>query len=162
MANAQQLIDIAQRVTPAGEQVLAAGVFAVQDDHLANALGSIGGSAAADELFDNAVAEGVGAAAGVHAAREAHAAAEGVSLRMLLAVTAGHIRLYRLGVAGETPGEELVSFDRQSCTVELHKFGASERIDLSQGEKSIKLTGGIGLLATYKDGNKKVVAALSS
>jgi len=161
MANAQQLIDIAQRVTPAGEQVLAAGVIAVQDDHLANALGSIGGSAAADELFDNAVAEGVGAAAGIRAAREAHAAGQGVSLRMLLAVTADRIRLYRLGAAGEHPGEELIAFDRSSCEVDLSKFGASEHLDLRQGDKEIQLTGGIGLLATYKDGNKKVVQELS-
>jgi len=161
MASAQQLIDEAQRVAPAGEEVLAAGVFAVQDDHIANAVGALGGSAVADELLDNSVAEGLGAAAGVRAAREAHAGGEGVSLRMLLAVTGSAIRLYRLGATGETPGEELLSFDRSSCEVELGKFGAAEHIVLRQGDKEMKLTGGIGLLATYKDGNRRVVTELS-
>ncbi len=162
MASAQQLIDHARSVTPAGEDVLAAGVFAVQDDYVATALAAIGGSAVADELFDNAVTDGVGAAAGVRAAREAHAAGQGVSLRMLLAVTPTHIRLYRLGATGENPGEELMAFTRDSCEVDLSKFGASEHLDLRQGDKEMKLTGGVGLLAAYKDGNKKVVAELSS
>lgn len=100
MTNAQQLIDQACSVAPAGEDILAAGVFAVQDDYLATALAAIGGSAVASELLDNSVAEGLGAGAGVRATRE--------------------------------------------------------------GDKEMKLTGGIGLLATYKDGNKKVVEALSS
>lgn len=161
MPNAQHLIDRAQSVTPAGEEVLAAGVFAVQDDYVATALAAIGGSAVAGDIVDNSLAEGVGAAAGVRAAREAHASGQGVSLRMLLAVTADHIRLYRLGATGEDPGEELLSFRRDSCTVDLSKFGASEHIDLSEGDKEMKITGGIGLLAAYKDGNKKVVQELS-
>lgn len=162
MANAQQLIDHARRVTPAGEEVLAAGVFAVQDDYVANALAALGGSAVADDLFDSPVAEGVGAAAGIRAAREAHAAGQGVSLRMLLAVTPDHIRLYRLGTTGETPGEELMSFTRANCEVQLDKFGASEHLDLREGDKEMKLTGGVGLLAAYKDGNKKVVKELQA
>ena len=161
MPNAQELIDLAERVAPAGEEVLAAGVFAVQDDHIANALGALGGSAVADELLDNPVAEGAGAAAGIHAARAAHAASEVVSLRMLVAVTQSAIRLYRLGTTGETPGAELMAFDRASCEVELGKFGAAEHITLRAGDNAIALTGGIGLLATYKDGNKRVVAELS-
>lgn len=161
MPSAQQLIDEAQRVAPAGEEVLAAGVFAIQDDHIANTLGALGGSAVADELLDNSVAEGIGAAAGVRAARESHAAGEGVSLRMLLAVTGSAIRLYRLGASGETPGEELMAFDRSTCEVELGKFGAAEHIDLRQDDKEMKLTGGVGFLSAYKDGNKNVVAALS-
>jgi hypothetical protein len=161
MANAQQLIDHARSVTPAEEHVLAAGVFAVQDDYVATALAAMGGSAVAGDILDNSVAEGVGAAAGVRAAREAHAAGQGVSLRMLLAVTPSHIRLYRLGATGEDPGEELVAFDRASCEVDLSKFGASEHLDLRQGDKEINLTGGVGLLATYKDGNKRVVQELS-
>jgi len=161
MASAQQLIDHARSVTPAGEDVLAAGVFAVQDDYVATAFAAIGGSAVADELFDNAVTDGVGAAAGVRAAREAHAAGQGVSLRMLLAVTPTHIRLYRLGAMGENPGEELMAFTRDSCKVDLSKFGASEHLDLRQGDKEMKLTGGVGLLATYKDANKNVVQELS-
>lgn len=162
MANAQQLIDHARSVTPEGEEVFAAGVFAVQDDHLANAVGALGGSAVADDLFDNAVAGGIGAAAGVHAARETHAANQGVSLRMLVAITRDHIRLYRLGVTGETPGEELMSFHRASCQVHLEKFGAAEHLELHEDDKQTKLTGGIGLLSAYKDANKRVIQELST
>jgi len=161
MSNAQHLIDQARSVAPAGEEILAAGVFAIQDDYVATALAAIGGSAAAGELLDNSVAEGLGAAAGIRAAREAHAASEGVSLRMLLAVTDSAIHLYRLRATGETPGEELMSFNRSSCEVTLGKFGAAEHIDLRDGDKEMKLTGGLGLLSTYKDGNKLVVAELS-
>lgn len=160
MASAQQLIEQAETVVPTGTTVLAAGVFAVHDDHLANALGALSGSAVADELFDNAAAEGVGAAAGLHAAREAHAVKQGVSLRMLVVVTPNQISLYRLGATGETPGDELMSFDRTSCKVELGKFGAAEHLELSDGDKDIKLTGGIGMLSAYKEGNKRVVEEL--
>ncbi len=162
MANAQQLIEYARSVTPADEDILAAGVFAVQDDYIATALAAIGGSAAAGELLDSSLSEGLGAAAGVHAAREAHAAGQGVSVRMLLAVTPTHIRLFRLGTTGETPGEELMAFDRSACQITLGKFGAAEHVELREGAKEMKLTGGIGLLATYKDGNKKVVEQLGS
>lgn len=161
MANAQQLIEYARGVTPAGEDILAAGVFAVQDDFIATALAAIGGSAAVGELLDNSLAEGVGAAAGVRAARQAHAAGQGVSLRMLLAITPTHIRLFRLGATGETPGEELMVFDRSACQITLGKFGAAEHVELREGTKEMKLTGGVGLLATYKDGNKKVIEQLS-
>ena len=161
MTNAQQLIDQACSVAPAGEDVLAAGVFAVQDDYVALTLAAAGGSAIAGGLLDSSVAAEIGAAAGHRAAREAHAADQGVSLRMLLAVTNTAIRLYRLGAIGETPGEELMSFNRASCEVLLSKFGAAEHVVLREGDKEMKLTGGIGLLATYKDGNKKVVEALS-
>lgn len=125
MANAQQLIDHARSVTPAGEEVLAAGVFAVQDDHLANAVGALGGSAVADDLFDNAAAEGAGA-------------------------------------TGETPGEELMSIHRASCQIHLEKFGAAEHLELHEDDKDMKLTGGIGLLSAYKDGNKRVIQELST
>ena len=162
MSSAQQLIDQARSVTPAGEDVFAAGVFAIQDDFVATALGAIGGSAIADELIDNPLAEGAGAAAGIRAAREAHAAGAGVSLRMLVAVTDSHIRLFSLGAIGETPGEELMNFDRSTCSVDVSKFGASEHIDLRDGDKEMKLTGGVGFLSTYKDGNKKVASELDS
>jgi len=162
MSSAQQLIDQARSVTPAGEDVLAAGVFAIQDDFVANAIGSIGGSAIADELIDDSFAEGVGATAGIRAAREAHAAGEGVSLRMLVAVTDSHIRIFRLSAVGETPGEELMNFDRATCSVDVSKFGASEHIDLRDGDKEMKLTGGVGFLSAYRDGNKKVASALAS
>ena len=162
MSSAQQLIDQARSVTPAGEDVLAAGVFAIRDDHIANAVGAIGGSAIADELIDNPLAEGAGAAAGIRAAREAHAAGEGVSLRMLVAVTDAHIRLFRLGATGETPGEELMCFNRSTCSVDVSKFGASEHIDLRDGDTEMNLTGGVGFLSAYKDGNKKVASELDS
>ena len=162
MSSAQQLIDQARSVTPAGEDVLAAGVFAIQDDHAANAVGAIGGSAIADGLIDSPLAEGAGAAAGIRAAREAHAADEGVSLRMLVAITDSHIRLFRLGAIGGTPGEELMNFNRSTCSVDVRKFGASEHIDLRDGAREMKLTGGIGFLSAYKDGNKKVASELAS
>lgn len=160
MSGARQLIDQALSVTPAGEEVLAAGVFAVQDDYLGTALAAIGGSAAAGELVDNSLAEGIGAAAGIRAAREAHAASEGVSLRMLVAVTPTHIRLFRLDATGETPREELMHFDRSSCEVDVSKFGASEHIDLRQEGREMKLTGGVGFLSAYKDANKAVAREL--
>lgn len=161
MTNAQELIELATTVVPDGTTVVAAGVFAVQDDHLANALAAIAGSAATDAVFDNAAADGIGAAAGIRAAREANAARQGVSLRMLVVVTPEAILLFRLPPVGETPGEQLVEFVRSTTTVTVSHFGANVHLDLVDGGKEMNLTGGVGLLATYKDGNKKVVTELA-
>lgn len=161
MANAQDLIERAETVVPPGTTVLAAGVFAVRDDHISNALAALGGSAVADALFDNAAAEGIGAAAGVRAAREANASRQGVSLRMLVVATPESILLFQLPAAGETPGEQLLTFTRSSTTVTISHFGASAHLDLLDGDKQLNLTGGVGLLAAYKDGNKKVLTELA-
>lgn len=146
---------------PPGTTVLAAGVFAVQDDHIANALAALGGSAVADTLFDNPAAEGIGAAAGVRAAREANASRQGVSLRMLVVVTPESILLFELTAAGDTPGRQLLALTRSTTTVTISHFGASAHLDLLDGDKHLNLTGGVGLLATYKDGNKKVLTELA-
>lgn len=162
MASAAKLIEQAMTVVPPGTAVIAAGVFAVQDDYIANALGAFGGSAVAREIVDNAAAEGIGAAAGVRAAREAHAGGLGVSLRMLVVVTSDQVTLFRLPATGETPGEKLMTFNRASSNIDVEHFGASVHLDLAEGDKEMKLTGGVGLLASYKEGNKKVVQELTS
>ena len=55
-----------------------------------------------------------------------------------------------------------MNFDRSTCSVDVSKFGASEHIDLRDGNKEMKLTGGVGFLSAYKDGNKEVASVLAS
>lgn len=145
-----------------GGPVLAAGIFGLQDDAVAVTLGGAGATAALETMADpGPLADGAVAAAGIHVARAAHAAAQGLAVRMLVAVTDGTIHV--LDYADGTVSREFLRFDRSTAQVHVTRFGASRRIRLEdpQSGEHLEITGSTGLLSSESAADKTVLALLT-
>lgn len=144
-----------------GEEIKAAGVFGLQDNALLTGGAVAGGALAADILTDSALAAGVAGAAAGHLAREANAKDAGVSVAMLVVVTADAVNVFDWDHR-EGASKPLARFPLATTTVTVTDFGAARRVSLRDNESgyTLPLTGGVGLLSTYHKWNKRVIAAL--
>ena len=143
------------------EPIVAVGIFGMQNNYLAlTAGGVVGGSVGG---VDGGLVGGIaGNAVGMHAARELNAENHGVTLRMLVAITATELHILDWET-GSGPTRVLRSFDRASLTVEIKKFGLSRRLHLtdSRSGESLALTGSASVLSAEAKGDKAVLAALA-
>ena len=157
----QELLSKAEAVLGDREEILAAGIFGHQDS-AATAMAAMAGAAAGGAVLDNPVTAGVGAAASVHATRAALAASNGVTVRMLVAVTPSRIHLLDW-TTGSGPTKELVSFDRSSTDVRVARFGLSRRVSLqdTRSERSIGLTGTTAFFSSEAKGDRAVLRTLA-
>ena len=162
MPHEAELIAKAQQALGPDETVVTAGVFGLQDDYAAVTVGGLAGSAVAQELPGGVTTQAVGAAAGIHVARELNAESQGVTVRMLVAVTPTHIHLLSLGAVSNEPGREVLRFDRSTTTCAQTSFGASRRLKLvdSTSGQEIGLTGSAAFFSAYAEGDKAVLQAL--
>jgi len=162
MPSEAELLDAAQQFLGGSENVVAAGVFGLQDNYAAVMAGGLAAGAIADTLPGGAVTDGVLAGAGVHAARSLNADAKGVSVRMLVAVTEQSIHLLSLSATGSTPERALMTFARATTHCEVSKFGASRHVKLSDSatRQEIGLTGSAAFFSAYAEGAKAVLSAL--
>lgn len=162
MPSEAELVDAAQQFLGPTEQVVAAGVLAVQDNYAAIMVAGLAAGAIADSLPGGAVTDGVLAGAGVHVARDLNADAKGVSVRMLVAVTERSIHLLSLSAIGSTPERALMTFARASTHCEVSKFGASRHLKLSDSAtgQEIGLTGSAAFFSAYAEGAKAVMSVL--
>lgn len=156
------LISKASAVLGDGEPVMAAGIFALKDDHLAVGVGGVAGAGAGDAIFDGPLATAVGGAAAMHATRSAIAASQGLTVRMLVAITPAHIRLLDW-ITGSGPSEVLASFDRHATTVKVTKFGLSRHVELTDpaSGRSLVLTGSTAPFVSESKGDTAVLRALT-
>lgn len=164
MPHEAELIAKAQAALGSDHAVVAAGVFGLQDNYAAIAAGGLVASSAADELHGGAVTGALAAGAAVHVTREVMAEREGVTVRMLVAVTETSIHLFALGQTGSDPKHELMRFERATTRCEESKFGASRHLKLTDSAtgQELGLTGATGFLSSYAEGDKAVLAALGA
>ena len=162
MNDPEALIGKATSILGAEEQILAAGIFGLKDDYVAVGMGTAAGASLGDALLSNPLASGVGAAGGMHATRSALAASKGVTVRMLVAVTSGRIRVLDWET-GAGPTRELLSFERSSTDVKVSKFGLSRHVELHDAVsgRSLVLSGSIAPFVSEAKGDKAVLTALS-
>lgn len=159
--NEDELKAEAAQVIGADEQILAAGVFGLQDDYGQIAVAGVATGAAAGALqVDSAAAQGALAGLSVAAAREAHAQQEGVTVRMLVAVTPTRIHVLDRSATGQTQ-RELLSFDRAETAVQITKFGLSRHLNLAHGDQRIGLTGSTAPFSPEAAGDKLVLHLLA-
>lgn len=151
----------AQSVLGTDEPVLAAGIFGLQDGYRAITAGGLAGSSIGSAAVGGIAGGVVGNVAGMHAARELRAEAQGVTVRMLVAVTEQHIHILDWAT-GSGPSEVLRSFDRAGTDVEIKKFGLSRRITLhsSADGHMLALTGTTAAFSAEAKGDKAVLSAL--
>jgi len=144
------------------ETVRAAGIFGLQDDYAAIAVaGAATGLALGAVGSDNPILAGATAGLTVHATRDAMAKRQGLTTRMLVAVTDRSIYVLDYPDSG-IPTQEFFCFDRVHCTVQITKFGASRHLNLAEpatGEH-IGLTGSTGFLSSVSKGDKAVLEIL--
>lgn len=164
MPHESELIEKAQTALGSDHTVIAAGVFGLQDNYKAIFVGGLASSAVADALPGGAMTDGATAAAGVHVTRQVMAETQGVTVRMLVAVTDESIHLFALGATGFEPKHELLAFNRATTTCEEKKFGASRKLKLtdSASGQEIGLVGSAAFFSPYTEGDKAVLAAVKS
>ena len=157
------LITKASAIVGTEQRVIAAGIFGLKDDYVAVGLGTVAGASVTDVLLDNPLAGAVGGAAGMHATRSALAASQGLTVRMLVAVTPERIRLLDWET-GSGPTRELVSFTRASTEVKISKFGLSRHVELHDpaSGRSLTLSGSTAPFASESKGDKAVLRELSA
>lgn len=153
----------AQALIGSAETVEAAGVFGLQDDYKGIALGGVATALVTPEQAGPGLA-GLGAGASIAISREKNAEAQGVSVRMLLAVTERSIQVMSMHAMGGGPQKLLMSFDRARTKVEVHHFGLSRRIKLSDPEtgQHLGLTGNTARFSYGAKGDKAVLEALGA
>jgi hypothetical protein len=163
MNDPNDLIGKATAVVGTEQEIIAAGIFGLKDDYMAVGLGTVAGASVSDVLLDSSLAGAVGGAAGMHAARAALAASQGLTVRMMVAITPERI-LVLDWQTGSGPTRELVSFNRSSTEVKISKFGLSRHIELhdSASGKSLILSGSTAPFASESKGDKAVLKELSA
>ena len=171
--NEADLIADAQAILGPDEDVLGAGIFGMANLALGQTAGVVAGAAPgrrAGALLDGVGAfidnpllsgllAGAGAYAGSHAGTHATAAAQGVSVRLLVAVTAEKIHVLNQDEKLET---EVASFRRDAVDVSVKRLGASRFLTLTDTETGdkIELHGAVGWMSAQAAGDKVVLAML--
>jgi hypothetical protein len=152
----------AQELIGADEQITALGLFELQDNLKAVTVGGMAGSAGVGGR--NPLVGALGNAAGMEAGRQANAEAQGVSERMLVAVTDGSIHILAMPMVGGMPERELMCFDRAGTDVEVKRFGLAKHLHLTDRASGheLKLQGATAKFAPGSEGDKAVISELSA
>lgn len=160
----QALIDDAVKVVGSGEEVLAAGIFGLQDDYVKLAVAGVAtGTAAAALRVTDPLAHGAAVAVADHEARRFNAESRGLTVRMLVAVTPSTIHVLDRTELGATT-RELMRFDRATTAVQVTKFGLSRHLNLADegAGTSLGLTGSAAFYVPEAAGDKLVLHLLSA
>ena len=158
------LIDEAAAVIGGGEEILAAGIFGLQDDYVKLAVAGVATGTAADALdVTGPLAQGAVAGATIHETRRLNAESKGLTTRMLVAVTASAIHILDRSDLGTT-SRELMRFARAMTAVQVTKFGLSRHLNLADESAgtSIGLTGAAVFYVPEAAGDKLVLQVLSA
>jgi hypothetical protein len=156
-----QLIQEATQIL-GDETVLAAGYFALQDMIAAQIAGGTAG-AVGGSFLDETAGGALGAAFGSLAAKKAAAEAEGVTIQLIVAVTAEHIHVLNRDTDGRLAAQ-VARFDRSTCEVSISKFGLSRHVTLADPASGarLELVGGVSPIAPTAKGDKAVLGLLAA
>jgi len=144
------LIAAAQTVLGPEHPVLAAGVFGLQDSYRSIVLRSLINGDGAPGL---AVREG----------RERAAKKQGLTVAMLIAVTADTIHVLDFPATGE-PTQQFMEFDRATSKVKVIWFGMSRRVHIqnADGTRKLRLTGSLAAFSVTSAGAKAVLDLIAA
>lgn len=123
-----------------GTRVEAAGIFGLQELIYAQIAGGTLGVLAGDLLAPDAMGAGaLGAAAGGRLAKEEAARRLGMTLQLLVAVTAEHVVVLNWE-SGDRAGREVVRMARSSTTTKVSGFGLSKIVTLHDDATDTTIT----------------------
>ena len=152
----------AQAVLGAEEEVLAAGIFELEDSLASLTKGSF--AAAMTMPSDlSPVLNGVGNVAALEVARHKEAESKGLTERMMVAVTPGSVHLLALTRFGKDPERELMSLERSGLEVKVKRFGLSRKLFLTSRASgdTLKLIGTTVGHGDKAEGDKAVLETLT-
>jgi hypothetical protein len=161
MNSSTELISKSRTILGHGTEIVAAGIFGLQDDPLVVSSAGVVEAGVGDLISDNpAMAAATGAGA-MHAARATVATSQGLTLRMLVALSDTRIHILDW-LTGAGPTRELLSFERTRTEVRVKKFGLSRRLTLRDpvSGQSLALTGTTAFFASESKGDKSVLSML--
>ncbi len=160
VGNETELIAEAQQVLGHEEIVLSAGVFGLQDLTYDMVYGGIAGGVAAEMIGGEEVAA-VGTLFGSLLAKKAAAEAQGVTLKLIVAVTAA--RIHVLNWNDSAGDRQVASFNRATATVKVKHFGLSRivTIDDAASGAHMKLHASASPLTAQTGPDQDVLAALT-
>jgi hypothetical protein len=145
------------------DQPLIVSILGLQADLVGDLTALIVAGTIGDDLGAGSLTEGILGAAGMRTAREVNARSQGVSARMVVAVTPTAIHLLSLPATGAHPGQEVLRFYRATTTVKIKRKGFARRINLTDADngQKIRLTGGIAPWSRYAVGTKAIIGELT-
>jgi hypothetical protein len=145
------------------DQPIVVSVLGLQTDFVGDVTALIVAGTIGDDLGAGPLTEGILGAGGMRAAREVNARSQGVSARMVVAVTPTVIHLLSLPATGAHPGKEVLRFYRATTTVKVKRHGLARRITLTDSDngQKIRLTGGIAPWSRYAAGTKAIISELT-
>lgn len=157
-----QLTIKTQRILGTDEPLIVS-VLGLQADLVGDITALIVAGTIGDDLGADALTEGILGVGGMRAAREINARSQGVSARMVVAVTPTAIHLLSLPATGAHPGKEVLRFHRATTTVTVKRKGLSRRINLTDAEngQKVRLTGGVAPWSRYAAGTKAIIEELT-
>ena len=140
----------------ADEEILGAGYFGLTNLVAASAIGATAGGLAGAAVGDE-WSSAVAALAARHLAVEASAAAQGVTVQLIVAVTADTIHVLNRDTGGQLRSE-VVSFARDRVEVSITKVGASRHMTLTDPATGVRieLHGTTGWISPLAKGDKIV------
>ena len=155
-----EIIAEAESILGTDEQILGAGYFGLANLIEASTIGAAAGGIAGSAVGD-AVTGALGAIAARHLAVQASAAQQGVTVQLLVAVTADTIHVLNRDTGGELR-REVVSFARDSVEVRIDKVGASRHLTLTDPATgvAIELHGTVSWISPLAQGDKIVFELL--
>jgi hypothetical protein len=161
MNSSTELISKSRTILGDGTEIVAAGIFGLQDDPPIVSVAGVAGAGVGDLLAaDPAVAAATGAGA-IHAARATVAASQGLTVRMLVALSDTRIHILDW-MTGTGPTRVMLSFERARTEVRVKRFGLSRRLMLRDtvSGRTLALTGTTAFFASESKGDKSVLRLL--
>ncbi|CAH0239399.1 hypothetical protein [Microbacterium sp. Bi128] len=148
-----------------GEQtdIIAAGHFGLANLIAAQVAGGTVGSIAGGALnVDAALDAGIGVGLGGLAAVKASAEAQGVTMKMIVAITPDEIHLLNRETGGRLRSD-VIAFRRNSVDIHIAKFGLSRILTLTDrgSGHSVELHGTVSWLSSQAKGDKVVLDLLA-
>lgn len=156
-----ELIAEATGVLGDGTEVLAAGVFGLQDLVLAATAGMVAGGAATEAL--GGAADVAGSVLGGMVAKKATAESRGMTVQLVVAVTADEIVVLNRDTGGRLP-DVVARFDRSTCEVTVKKMGLSRIVTLADPASGAQLvlTGTVAPFSALAKADKVVLHLLTA
>lgn len=123
-----------------GTEVLGAGIFGLQDLAYVQAAGDVAGGLAANLAAPgDALSAGLAAGVGGHLAKEEAARRLGMTLQLVVAVTADDIHIINWET-GDHPGGEVLRLPRATTEVKVTGFGLSKIVALKDTASGTGMT----------------------
>ena len=157
MSDAKALLDTAREFV-GDTAISAAGVLALQDNYKTIAAFGAATAPLPESNVGVEALEGVGA---IEASRAAGAGSQGLTSRMLVAVSPEKIYLIALPRCSDSKPEKLLlTLNRSEVEIKVRKFGLSRHLTIRKGDRTIRLTAATRGLSSEKAGDKSVLEAL--